>query len=54
MVVTESVCCASPIPPELIEVRAYELFVERGYAHGHHLEDWLTAERELKAKHRTA
>ncbi len=33
---------------ELIRQRAYELFVRRGYKHGHHLEDWLTAERELK------
>jgi HSP20 family protein len=27
--------------------RAHELFERRGYAHGHHLEDWLRAESEL-------
>lgn len=30
-----------------IASRAYELFVERGRAHGHDLDDWLAAEREL-------
>lgn len=39
-------------PRELIEVRAYELFVQRGYVHGHQEEDWLEAERELKSRHR--
>ncbi len=39
-------------PRELIEVRAYELFVRRGYVHGHQEEDWLAAERELKSRHR--
>ncbi len=32
---------------ELIALRAYERFVERGYQHGHDVEDWLSAEREL-------
>jgi hypothetical protein len=27
--------------------RAYELFCGRGRAHGHDLDDWLRAEREL-------
>ena len=27
--------------------RAYELFQQRGYAHGHHHTDWLRAESEL-------
>src|SRR5208337_4371304 len=39
-------------PRELIEVRAYERFVQRGYVHGHQEEDWLEAERELKSRHR--
>jgi len=30
-----------------IEKRAYELFEDRGFAHGHDFEDWLSAEREL-------
>jgi hypothetical protein len=29
---------------------AYELFLKRGQAHGHDLEDWLEAEREVLAK----
>ena len=27
--------------------RAYELFQQRGYQHGHHSEDWLRAESEI-------
>ncbi|SRR5579875_374444 len=38
--------------PEMIRKRAYELFVARGYEHGHHVDDWLAAERELKMKYR--
>jgi hypothetical protein len=30
-----------------IAQRAYERFIARGYQHGHDLEDWLGAEREL-------
>jgi hypothetical protein len=33
---------------EQIAKRAYELFLARGGAHGHHEEDWNQAERELK------
>jgi Protein of unknown function (DUF2934) len=39
-------------PQEMIRMRAYDLFVDRGCEHGRHLEDWLAAERELKVKHR--
>jgi DUF2934 family protein len=40
---------ASPvnITHEQIAWRAYELFVQDGLAHGHHLDHWLRAEREL-------
>jgi Protein of unknown function (DUF2934) len=31
----------------LIAARAYERFATRGYEHGHDVEDWLGAEREL-------
>ena len=31
-----------------IEVRAYELYLERGRGDGHDVEDWLSAEKELK------
>jgi hypothetical protein len=30
-----------------IAQRAYELYAERGYRHGHALDDWLDAEREI-------
>jgi hypothetical protein len=36
---------------EAIELRAYQLYVERGGAHGQDVEDWLQAERELVEKH---
>jgi hypothetical protein len=30
---------------EMIAKKAYELFAQRGYQHGHHEEDWREAER---------
>ena len=33
-----------------IAIRAHELFLERGCADGHDIEDWLEAERELIEK----
>jgi len=36
---------------EAIEVRAYQIFIERGGAHGQDVEDWLQAERELVEKY---
>jgi Protein of unknown function (DUF2934) len=32
---------------EEIGLRAHEIFIERGGAHGHDMEDWLEAERQL-------
>ena len=32
---------------EAIALRAFELFLARGGEHGHDLEDWLQAEREV-------
>lgn len=40
---------AAPSEQE-IAVRAHELYLERGAVEGHDLEDWLQAERELKAR----
>ena len=40
----------APIREE-IELRAYQIFIERGYAHGQDVEDWLQAERELVEKY---
>ena len=34
-----------------IRRRAYELYVERGYLPGHEDEDWLVAEREVRARY---
>lgn len=44
---------ASPFDPTLKEIysnvskRAYELFAQHGFQHGHHFEDWLRAESEI-------
>lgn len=35
------------ISPEQIAVRAYMIWVERGYSHGGDINDWLRAEAEL-------
>jgi len=35
---------------EIIRMRAYELFEQRGYQHGYDLEDWLQAEAEVVGK----
>lgn len=32
---------------EEIRKRAYEIYLQRGCAHGYDLDDWLRAEREL-------
>ena len=34
-----------------IRLRAYELYVERGMAHGYAVDDWLSAEAELVHGH---
>jgi hypothetical protein len=35
---------------EEIELRAYQIYLERGGAHAQDVEDWLQAERELLEK----
>jgi len=40
----------APIREE-IELRAYQIYIERGSAHGQDVEDWLQAERELVEKY---
>ena len=35
---------------EDIQLRAYEIYVERGGIHGLDTDDWLQAERELSAR----
>lgn len=41
-----------PVPPEEVAQVAYELFERRGRAEGHHLEDWLEAERIVRERRR--
>ena len=36
---------------EEIELRAYEIYIERGGDRGQEMEDWLQAERELVEKY---
>ena len=36
-----------PMLEHEIRLRAYDLFVRRGRRHGHALDDWLKAEREI-------
>lgn len=40
---------ASAPTHDAIARRAYELFLARGGSHGSHEQDWLSAERELRA-----
>jgi len=35
---------------EIIKQRAYKLFEQRGFEHGHDLDDWLQAESEMAGK----
>lgn len=35
---------------EIMRLRAYRFFEERGYEHGHDLEDWLRAKAEIFGK----
>ncbi len=44
---------AKPPPSEAqIRARAHEIFLKRGGTPGHALEDWVTAERELRSSAR--
>lgn len=40
----------TPALVERIRARAYELYVERGFQHGHDVQDWLDAEAEIIAR----
>lgn len=43
-----------PMLEHAIRRRAYELYVQRGMAHGHAVDDWLKAEAELVNGHSTS
>jgi Protein of unknown function (DUF2934) len=38
---------------EIIRMRAYQLFEQRGYQHGSDLDDWLEAEAQIMGKRPT-
>lgn len=46
---TDSLSMSSGPSDEDVRMRAYHRYLERGGGHGMHFEDWLEAERELKA-----
>jgi Protein of unknown function (DUF2934) len=49
---TEKPETVSGVPTgEEIELRAYQIYIERGGAHGQDVEDWVQAERELIEKY---
>ena len=35
---------------EAVAARAYQLYIERGCTHGHDLDDWIEAERQIKTE----
>ncbi len=43
-----------PMLEQAIRHRAYELYLQRGMAHGHDVDDWLQAEAELVLGHSTS
>jgi len=42
---------AVQVSHDQIAMRAYEKWVQHGRQHGHHMQHWLEAERELQAEH---
>jgi hypothetical protein len=48
---TESLSAEAHPTYEEIELRAYQIYIERGSALGHDVDDWLQAERELHEKY---
>ena len=43
-----------PMLEQAIRQRAYQLYVERGLAQGHAIDDWLQAETEIVHGHSTS
>ena len=48
---SESLTAKARPTREEIELRAYQIYVERGCVDGHEVDDWLQAERELDEKY---
>lgn len=42
------VAVTAGVPDDDVAARAFELYCARGREHGHDLDDWLEAERELR------
>jgi hypothetical protein len=36
---------------EAVAARAYQLYVERGCIHGHDVEDWIEAEKQIRSEY---
>ena len=51
LVGSESLSAEARPTREEIELRAYQIYIERGGALGHDVEDWLQAEHELYEKY---
>jgi hypothetical protein len=51
---TPALAKATGLTDRDIARRAFEIFCERGCEHGHDLDDWLQAERELRGSVETA
>jgi len=45
--VNSSLTATEPLNGQQIQLRAYELYEQRGREHGHDVEDWLQAEAEI-------
>ena len=48
---SESLTAAARPTREEVELLAYQIYVERGGADGHDVDDWLQAEHELSGKY---
>jgi hypothetical protein len=48
---SESLTAKTHPTPEEIELRSYQIYIERGCADGHDVDDWLQAEHELSEKY---
>ena len=44
---TKSTAQETVVDRDQVARRAYQLFIARGETHGHDLEDWLAAERDV-------
>ena len=51
LVGSESLSAEAHPTREEIELRAYQIYIERGCADGHDVDDWLQAEHDLSEKY---